>query len=65
MPGRQWDIAIDVELDNKMLKLCMNNDESPYDAADRFMLDNGVAPFYKQQIVDFILENTGVGSSSK
>lgn len=58
--GQEWDIVIDVEMDaGAKLKLPLNKDEDPYDVADRFLHKHGLPEAFKQQVVQFILDNVG------
>ncbi|ODV85723.1 hypothetical protein CANARDRAFT_197390 [[Candida] arabinofermentans NRRL YB-2248] len=58
--GKSYDYVFDVDVEDGKppLKLPFNVSESPYAAADRFLVDNDLPTSYLQQIVEFILSNT-------
>jgi phospholipase A-2-activating protein len=59
--GRAWDFVFDVDVaeGSPPLKLAMDADENPYIVADRFIDANDLPAAYREQIVQFILQNTG------
>ncbi|CAG9460711.1 unnamed protein product [Pedinophyceae sp. YPF-701] len=59
--GREWDFVFDVDVADGAppLKLCMNRGDNPYDVADRFLGEYNLPDTYRQQVVGFILQNTG------
>ncbi|KAF8055486.1 Plaa [Scenedesmus sp. PABB004] len=60
--GREWDHVFDVEMDSgAKLKLALDAGENPYLAADRFLAQHDLPPEFKEQVVKFILDNTGGG----
>jgi phospholipase A-2-activating protein len=63
--GRSWDYVFDVDVADGAppLKLAMDADENPYAVADRFIEQEGLPEAYKEQIVVFVLQNTGGGGS--
>ncbi|KAI8099820.1 phospholipase A-2-activating protein [Halteromyces radiatus] len=59
--GKEYDFVFDIDIGagpNSMLKLPYNLNQNPYDAAQKFLLDNELSPMYVDQIVDFISKNT-------
>lgn len=38
--------------------------DNPYDIADKWLEDEGLSPGYRQQVVEFILQNTGGAAAS-
>ncbi|KAG7812464.1 hypothetical protein KL921_001696 [Ogataea angusta] len=62
--GQFYDYVFDVDIADGQppLKLPYNTNESPYAVADKFLLDNNLPASYSQQVVDFILANTGGAS---
>jgi phospholipase A-2-activating protein len=65
--GKEWDHIFDVDVADGVppLKLAMDEGENPYVVADRFIADNDLPSEYKEQIVEFILRNTGTGSGGQ
>ncbi|EPS70347.1 hypothetical protein M569_04408, partial [Genlisea aurea] len=59
--GTQYDYVFDVDIGDgePIRKLPYNRSENPYDAADRWLLNENLPFSYRQQIVEFILQNTG------
>ena len=57
--GKEWDLLLDVDADGTDLKLAMNRGEDPYTVADRFMMEHNLPATYLEQIVQFIIRNTG------
>lgn len=37
----------------------VHSTENAYDVADRWLEDEGLSPGYRQQVVEFIIQNTG------
>eukprot|EP00775_Hariotina_reticulata_P003509 gene3509-3779_t len=60
--GREWDHVFDVEMDSGMkLKLALDAGENPYIVADRFLEQHDLPGEFKEQVVKFIIDNTGGG----
>eukprot|EP00879_Flechtneria_rotunda_P019305 GHRR01020275.1.p1 GENE.GHRR01020275.1~~GHRR01020275.1.p1 ORF type:complete len:432 (+),score=183.42 GHRR01020275.1:420-1715(+) len=60
--GREWDYVFDVEMDSGLkLKLALDAGENPYIVADRFLDQHDLPAEFKEQIVKFIIGNTGSG----
>jgi len=59
--GREWDFVFDVDVEDGAppRKLATNASENPYIAADRFIAAEGLPAYFREQIVQFILTNTG------
>ena len=59
--GKHYDYVFDVDIQDGVppLKLPYNKGENPYEAADRFILANTLPVSYREQIVQFIIQNTG------
>jgi len=56
--GVEYDYVFDVELeDGNSRKLPYNRGQNPYDAADMWLERNGLPAVYRQQVVEFILQN--------
>jgi phospholipase A-2-activating protein len=64
LDGIEWDYIIDVDVADGAppLKLAMNADENPYLVADRFIEQHDLPGTYKEQIVQFIMQNTTASS---
>ena len=61
--GKEWDKVIDVEMDGGVtLKLPLNADEDPYDVADRFLTAHNLPEQFRQQVVQFIVDNVSSGA---
>ncbi|KAL4433027.1 hypothetical protein ABPG77_006454 [Micractinium sp. CCAP 211/92] len=58
--GQQWDYVFDVDVQEGAppLKLALNRGDNPYLVADRFLEEHGLPATYKDQIVQWILQNT-------
>ncbi|KAI8067940.1 WD40-repeat-containing domain protein [Gongronella butleri] len=59
--GQEYDFVFDVDIGSGpsgQFKLPYNLNQNPYDAAQKFLLDNELSPMYVDQIVDFITKNT-------
>ncbi|KAG2294470.1 hypothetical protein Bca52824_041139 [Brassica carinata] len=61
LDGAQYDFVFDVDIGDgePIRKLPYNRSENPYDAADKWLLKENLPVAYRQQIVDFILQNSG------
>ncbi|XP_057788250.1 uncharacterized protein LOC131005346 [Salvia miltiorrhiza] len=59
--GKQYDHVFDVDIGDgePIRKLPYNRSENPYDVADKWLLNENLPLSYRQQIVEFILQNTG------
>ncbi|CCE85771.1 Piso0_005399 [Millerozyma farinosa CBS 7064] len=59
--GNLWDYLFDVDIADGAppLKLPYNSNENPYTAAERFLADNELPASYKDEVVRFIMQNTG------
>lgn len=59
--GREWDHVFDVDVADgaPQLKLAMDAGENPYLVAERFIQAHELPMEYKEQIVQFIIQNTG------
>mmetsp|Transcript_12029 Transcript_12029/g.33825 ORF Transcript_12029/g.33825 Transcript_12029/m.33825 type:complete len:812 (-) Transcript_12029:119-2554(-) len=59
--GQMWDFVFDVDVADGAppLKLALNRNENPYVVADRFLEQHQLPATYKEQVVAFILQNTG------
>jgi phospholipase A-2-activating protein len=59
--GVHYDYVFDVDVQDGVppLKLPYNKNENPYEAADRFILANSLPMSYREQVVQFIIQNTG------
>ncbi|KAL5788522.1 hypothetical protein ACOSP7_005471 [Xanthoceras sorbifolium] len=61
LDGIQYDYVFDVDIGDgePIRKLPYNRSDNPYDAADKWLLKENLPLSYRQQIVEFILQNTG------
>ncbi|KDO51447.1 hypothetical protein CISIN_1g0043292mg, partial [Citrus sinensis] len=61
LDGIQYDYVFDVDIGDgePTRKLPYNRSDNPYDAADKWLLKENLPFSYRQQIVEFILQNTG------
>ncbi|GLT58147.1 hypothetical protein SLA2020_310670 [Shorea laevis] len=61
LDGVQYDYVFDVDIGDgePIRKLPYNRSDNPYDAADKWLLRENLPLAYRQQIVEFILQNTG------
>ncbi|XP_061359048.1 uncharacterized protein LOC133303157 [Gastrolobium bilobum] len=61
LDGVQYDHVFDVDIGDGMpiRKLPYNRSDNPYDAADKWLLKESLPLSYREQIVQFILQNTG------
>uniref|UniRef100_A0A7S2Z8E4 PFU domain-containing protein n=1 Tax=Chloropicon laureae TaxID=464258 RepID=A0A7S2Z8E4_9CHLO len=59
--GQHYDYVFDVDVQDGVppLKLPYNRGENPYEAADRFLLAHTLPASYREQVVQFIIQNTG------
>ena len=59
--GKHYDYVFDVDVQDGAppLKLPYNKNENPYEAADRFILAHSLPQSYREQVVQFIVQNTG------
>ncbi|AEY97436.1 FAER448Wp [Eremothecium gossypii FDAG1] len=58
--GKMYDYVFDVDIQDGAppLKLALNANDNPYDAADKFIAQNDLPVSYKNQVVEFILKNS-------
>ena len=61
LDGRSYDFVFDVDIAEgaPALKLPFDIGDNPYDAAERFLETNGLDPGYREQVVNFIVQNVG------
>ncbi|OMO63433.1 hypothetical protein COLO4_32463 [Corchorus olitorius] len=61
LDGVQYDHVFDVDIGDgePIRKLPYNRSDNPYDTADKWLLKENLPLSYRQQIVEFILQNTG------
>ncbi|XP_057456367.1 uncharacterized protein LOC130747441 [Lotus japonicus] len=61
MDGIQYDYVFDVDIGDGMpiRKLPYNRSDNPYDVADKWLLKENLPLSFREQIVQFILQNTG------
>lgn len=59
--GKQWDYVFDVDIEDGAppLKLPYNTNENTYAAAERFLAANELPATYTEDVVRFIMKNTG------
>lgn len=59
--GKQWDYVFDVDIEDGAppLKLPYNTNENAYSAAERFLAANELPSTYTEDVVRFIMKNTG------
>lgn len=59
--GNEYDYVFDVDIGDgePIRKLPYNRSDSPYDTADKWLLKENLPLSYRQQIVEFILKNSG------
>lgn len=62
--GREWDFVFDVDIEDgaPMRQLATDRGENPYIAADRFIAEEGLPAYFREQIVQFITQNTGAAA---
>jgi len=59
--GVMYDYVFDVELDSgPARKLPFNKDQNPYDVAEHWLENEGLPGDQKEQVVNFLVQNTGV-----
>lgn len=68
--GGKYDFVFDVDVQEGMppLKLPFNATDNPYEAADQFLSRNDLPTEYREEVVRFIIKNTGIttfGETSK
>ncbi|XP_059314154.1 uncharacterized protein LOC132064980 [Lycium ferocissimum] len=61
LDGIQYDHVFDVDIGDgePIRKLPYNRSDNPYDVADKWLLKENLPLSYREQIVEFILQNTG------
>ncbi|XVF01431.1 hypothetical protein REPUB_Repub04eG0088500 [Reevesia pubescens] len=61
LDGVQYDYVFDVDIGDgePIRKLPYNRSDNPYDTADKWLLTENLPLSYRQQIVEFILKNSG------
>ncbi|XP_058069145.1 uncharacterized protein LOC131218555 [Magnolia sinica] len=61
LDGVQYDYVFDVDIGDgePIRKLPYNRADNPYDTADKWLLKENLPLSYRQQIVEFILQNSG------
>lgn len=59
--GEEYDYVFDVDVEDGAppLKLPFNHNDNPYEAADKFLAANELPASYREEVVRFILQNTG------
>ena len=59
--GVEYDFVFDVDIQEgaPTLKLPFNRGDNPYAAAELFLENNGLDPGYREQVVNFIVQNVG------
>lgn len=59
--GKRYDYVFDVDIEDGKppLKLPVNVNENPYTLADNFLARNELPQSYRDQVVNFIMQNTG------
>ncbi|QDZ18943.1 PFU domain-containing protein [Chloropicon primus] len=64
--GEHYDYVFDVDVQDGVppLKLPYNKGENPYEAADRFLLAQNLPASYREQVVQFIIQNTGQSNAT-
>ncbi|KAG5238917.1 hypothetical protein OIU78_008579 [Salix suchowensis] len=63
LDGFEYDYVFDVDIGDgePIRKLPYNRSDNPYDTADKWLLKENLPLTYRQQIVEFILQNSGQG----
>ncbi|VVA15155.1 PREDICTED: phospholipase [Prunus dulcis] len=61
LDGNEYDHVFDVDIGDgePIRKLPYNRSDNPYDAADKWLLKENLPLSYREQVVAFILQNTG------
>lgn len=63
--GVPYDYVFDVELESgNALKLPYNIGDDPFNSSAKFLQDNNLSPELQDQVIDFIVNNTNLDSSS-
>ncbi|GFR47642.1 hypothetical protein Agub_g9384, partial [Astrephomene gubernaculifera] len=64
--GREWDYVFDVDVGEGQppRKLALNAADNPYLVAQGFIQEHDLPPYFQEQIVQFILTNTGGGKAA-
>ncbi|KHN06143.1 Phospholipase A-2-activating protein, partial [Glycine soja] len=64
--GIQYDYVFDVDIGDGMptRKLPYNRSDNPYDVADKWLLKENLPLSFREQIVQFILQNTGQNNTT-
>jgi phospholipase A-2-activating protein len=59
--GKEYDYVFDVDFKDGAppLKLPFDNGDNPYDAAETFLETSGLPMEYREQVVNFIVQNVG------
>eukprot|EP00232_Nephroselmis_pyriformis_P020757 CAMPEP_0182864674 /NCGR_PEP_ID=MMETSP0034_2-20130328/7288_1 /TAXON_ID=156128 /ORGANISM="Nephroselmis pyriformis, Strain CCMP717" /LENGTH=95 /DNA_ID=CAMNT_0024996935 /DNA_START=287 /DNA_END=570 /DNA_ORIENTATION=- len=59
--GVQYDFVFDVDIEDGAppRKLPFNRGQNPYDVAERWLQDEELPASYREQVVNFIVQNTG------
>jgi phospholipase A-2-activating protein len=65
--GVEYDYVFDVDIQEgaPALKLPFNKGDNPYEAAEKFLEDNDLPPGYREQVVNFIVQNVGEANMSQ
>ncbi|CAN0909980.1 Phospholipase A-2-activating protein [Linum grandiflorum] len=65
LDGTKYDFVFDVDIGDgePIRKLPYNRSDNPYDAADKWLLKENLPLSYRQQVVEFILQNAGQSST--
>eukprot|EP00210_Caulerpa_lentillifera_P003129 g2989.t1 len=63
--GREWDYVFDVDFEDgaPMKKLCLNKNDNPIEVAERFLIQENLPVAYRDQVVQFIMNNTQMSES--
>ncbi|GAV67108.1 WD40 domain-containing protein/PUL domain-containing protein/PFU domain-containing protein [Cephalotus follicularis] len=66
LDGVEYDYVFDVDIGDgePIRKLPYNRSDNPYDTADKWLLKENLPLSYRQQIVEFILQNSGQKNSN-
>lgn len=59
--GKEYDFVFDVDIEDGAppLKLPFNHTDNPYETADKFLAANELPASYREEVVQFIFQNTG------
>ncbi|CAN1255594.1 Phospholipase A-2-activating protein [Linum perenne] len=65
LDGTEYDFVFDVDIGDgePIRKLPYNRSDNPYDTADKWLLKENLPLSYRQQVVEFILQNAGQTST--